>query len=336
MSRKANVVRASLVALAVGLGAGSAQAQEDVSVAVGGRAFLGYLPLTLAAELGYYEEEGLNVEIIDFAGGAKSMEALIGGSVDIALGGFEHALRLQPKGVEIRAVALINTSFGQVIALKPDLARTYSTPADLRGLSFGVIGPGSASAIALNILLAKDGLKPTDIGQIGIGGGPSAIAAVKSGELDGVSNSDPVISQILHDGDMVAIIDTRTPEGQTYLYGGPVAATSVMTTPEFIEQNRPAAQAFVTAIVRALKWMSEATPEEIADTVPPDYYGDRRELYIEGVKALQNTYTSDGIYRDEEIDNTMKVLIEHGSLPGAEDVDAKRAVDNSLAEASSS
>lgn len=324
-------LKASLMAVALGLSLSVANAAEKVSVAVGGRIFLGYLPLTLAEQLGYYKDEGLEVEIIDFAGGAKAMEALVGGGVDIALGGFEHSVRLQAKGVDAKAITLINTSFGQVIALKPELAKTYKSPADLKGRTFGVIGPGSASAIALAILLSKEGIPASEVAQVGIGGGPSAIAAVKSGQLDGVSNSDPVISQILHDGDMVSVIDTRTAEGQNYLYGGPVAATSVVTLNKFIQERRPAAQAFVRAIVRALKWMSTATPDQIADTVPASYYGDRRDLYVEGVTALQNTYSKDGVFNEAELATTMKLLIQYGSVEGIEKIDVNTAFDNSLA-----
>src|SRR5215813_2742588 len=119
MIRGSRFLKASLMAVALGLSLSVASAAEKVSVAVGGRIFLGYLPLTLDEQLGYYKDEGLEVEIIDFAGGAKAMEALVGGGVDIALGGFEHSVRLQAKGIDAKAITLINTSFGQVIALKP-------------------------------------------------------------------------------------------------------------------------------------------------------------------------------------------------------------------------
>ena len=57
--------------------------KPDIVIAVGGKATLFYLPLTLAERLGYFKDEGLNVEIPDFPGGAKSLQALIGGSADI-------------------------------------------------------------------------------------------------------------------------------------------------------------------------------------------------------------------------------------------------------------
>ncbi len=45
---------------------------------VGGKSLLYYLPLTLTERLGYFKEEGLNVTITDFGGGAKALEVLIG------------------------------------------------------------------------------------------------------------------------------------------------------------------------------------------------------------------------------------------------------------------
>ena len=54
--------------------------KQKVSIAVGGKNLLYYLPLTIAEQLGYFKEEGLQVEISDFAGGSKALQALVGGS----------------------------------------------------------------------------------------------------------------------------------------------------------------------------------------------------------------------------------------------------------------
>ena len=77
--------RASIACLlAASLCAASTWAQvpekKTVSIAVGGKAALYYLPLTLAERLGYFKEAGLDVQILDFAGGAKSLQAMMGGS----------------------------------------------------------------------------------------------------------------------------------------------------------------------------------------------------------------------------------------------------------------
>ena len=62
--------------------------KQNVKIAVGGKTLFYYLPLTLAERLGYFKDEGLEVEIVDFAGGAKSLQALIGGSADFVSGAF--------------------------------------------------------------------------------------------------------------------------------------------------------------------------------------------------------------------------------------------------------
>src|SRR4051812_50044340 len=97
-------IAAAFAALLLAL-PGSAQAQKPevtkVRLAVGGKSSLYYLPLTVTERLGYFKEAGLDVEISDFAGGAKSLQALIGGSADVVTGSFDHTIPMQAKNQSI-------------------------------------------------------------------------------------------------------------------------------------------------------------------------------------------------------------------------------------------
>src|SRR5262245_56818213 len=86
-----------------------AQALEKpkVALAVGGKNLLYYLPLTIAESLGYFKNEGLDVTINDFAGGAQSLRALVGCSVDVVSGALEHTVNMQAKGQKLRAFVLM-------------------------------------------------------------------------------------------------------------------------------------------------------------------------------------------------------------------------------------
>src|SRR5450755_3720910 len=86
----------------------SAQTLEKakLTIAVGGKNLLYYLPLTIAESLGYFKAEGLDVTIADFAGGSRALQAMIGGSADVVSGAFEHTILMQPKGIKLRAFAL--------------------------------------------------------------------------------------------------------------------------------------------------------------------------------------------------------------------------------------
>ena len=85
-----------------------AQAVEKpkLTLAVGGKNLLYYLPLTIAETMGYFKAEGLDVTIADFAGGSRALQALIGGSADVVSGAFEHTINMQVKGQRLRAFAL--------------------------------------------------------------------------------------------------------------------------------------------------------------------------------------------------------------------------------------
>ena len=60
--------------------------KKQITLGVGGKTALYYLPLTIAERLGHFKEQGLDVTINDFRGGAQSLQALVGGSVDVVTG----------------------------------------------------------------------------------------------------------------------------------------------------------------------------------------------------------------------------------------------------------
>ena len=178
----------AFAALALSATIASAQAagveKPKIVIGVGGKSLLYYLPLTIAEQKGYFKEQGLDAEIIDFAGGAKSLQALIGGSVDVVAGAYEHTLRMQAKGQEIRAVIELLRFPSIVIGVRKDLAGKVKSAADLKGLKIGVTAPGSSTNMLMNFIMAKSGLAPSEAAYIGIGSAQSALAASWSMEKD--------------------------------------------------------------------------------------------------------------------------------------------------------
>src|SRR6185295_17347889 len=98
-----------IIVLAALLAASFAHAQvekRDVHIAVGGKTALYYLPLTITERLGYFKDEGLNVRISDFAGGTRSLEAVVGGSADVVAGAYEHTINMQSRRQNFQAFVL--------------------------------------------------------------------------------------------------------------------------------------------------------------------------------------------------------------------------------------
>ncbi len=300
------IVMAAMALLSTG---SAASAQQQVTVGIGGKTIISYLPVTIAELKGYFKDAGVTVELNEFRGGSRSVEALVGGSIDIMVGSFEHPLLMQAKEVELVTVALLTNSYGGVIGLHKSIAGTYKSPKDLKGTKIGVTAPGSAMAVMAARFLAKDKLTLDDVSVIGIGGGAGAVAMMKSGRVDAVAHADPVISRLVLDGDIIPIADTRTNEGMQTIYGGAIAAASINTTPSFVRKNEKAVRGFATAIVRALHWMQTASIDEVVSIVPADYYtGDKAE-YRKMLVANMPTFSKDGRIPQAAAERTLEILV---------------------------
>ena len=102
---------ALLTALLVAAGAQAQQIEKrDVHIAVGGKSALYYLPLVLTERLNYFKDEGLNVRISDFAGGTRSLEAVVGGSADVVSGAYEHTINMQSRKQNFQAFVLMGAA----------------------------------------------------------------------------------------------------------------------------------------------------------------------------------------------------------------------------------
>ncbi|MEN5081100.1 ABC transporter substrate-binding protein [Bosea sp. TWI1241] len=311
--------RTALAALAcsaaIGLSAPGALAQApekaDVTLGVGGKPLLYYLPLTVAERKGFFKEEGLNVTINDFGGGAKSLQALVGGSVDVVTGAYEHTIRMQAKGQDIRAVVELGRFPGIVLAVRKDLADKVKSAADFKGLKIGVTAPGSSTALTAQYAMIKAGLKATDAPIIGVGGGASAVAQMKNKQVDVISHLDPVISKLEADGDITALIDTRTEAGTKALFGGANPAAVLYLKAEFAEKNPVTTQKLVNAFMKSLKWLAKAKPEDVADLVPAEYHLGDKPLYLRSVQNSLESYSRTGISTPEAMKSmyeSLKVL----------------------------
>lgn len=312
MERRTFLKSAGILGLTAALGpkafAQGAPEKAKVTLGVGGKPLLYYLPLTIAERKGFFKEQGLEVEINDFGGGAKSLQALVGGSVDVVTGAYEHTIRMQAKGQDVVAVTELGRFPAIVIAVKKDKAGQVKSAADFKGLKIGVTAPGSSTALTAQYAMVKAGLKPSDAAIIGVGSGASAVAAMKKGEIDVISHLDPVIAKLEADGDIQILIDTRTEAGTRALFGGSNPAATLYTKKDFIEKNPQTTQRLVNALVKSLKWLQTAKPEDIAATVPEEYYLGDKPLYLKAVQNSLESYSRDGIIQMSGMQSVLDML----------------------------
>ena len=299
---------AVLCALAISGPALAEPEKKDVTLGVGGKPALYYLPLTVTEAKGFFKEEGLNVTIQDFQGGSKSLQALMGGSVDVVTGAYEHTIRMQAKGQDLVAVIELGRFPGIVLGVRKDLADKVNSVADLKGLKIGVTAPGSSTHNIVNYALSKAGLSPRDVSIIGVGASSTAVAAMEKGEIDAISNIDPAISMVEKKVGLKILVDTRSEKDTIDLFGAPSPAAVLYLKPEFAEKYPNTVQALVNAFYKGLQWMANASAEEVAAVVPESYYLGDREMYVQAVANSLPIYSRTGKITEEGMKGAAALL----------------------------
>ncbi|MEO8003716.1 MAG: ABC transporter substrate-binding protein [Betaproteobacteria bacterium] len=287
--------------------------KTKVVLAVGGRTTLYYLPLTLADRLGYFSDEGLDVEINDFPGGSKALQALIGHSADVVSGAYEHTIVMQTLAQKVEAFVLQGMNPGLELGIRKDRAANYTWAKDLKGMKIGVSAPGSSTHMLINHLLASVGLRQEDVSIIGVGTGPSAVAAMRSGEIDALSGAEPVMTLLERSGDIKIVVETITDKGVRDVFGGSMPAATLYARVDYIEQNPKTVQALTNAMVRALLWLQKSTTEDVLNMVPQEYLLGDRALYAAAFERLRPTYSKDGLIPKKGVDHSYQVLLAHNN-----------------------
>ena len=302
--------------------------QEKITIAVGGKPLFYYLPLSIAEEKGFFKDEGLQVKIVDFAGGSKSLQAVLGGSADVVSGAFEHTISMHAKGQPFRAFVAQGRTPLIVFGVSKKTMPDYKSVAELKGKRIGVSAPGSSTNVMASLLLTKHGINPKDVSFVGVGTGVSALNAMRSGQIDAITSLDPVTSMLVGGDEMTVVVDTRSVQETIDLYGGEMPSSCLYAPEDFIVKKPNVTQALTNAIVRADKWIQQAGVEEIAQTVPSAYLLGDPALYKTSLGHNLQGLSPDGMFPEDGAQTALKVLAAFTPRFEADKVDTAKAWTN--------
>lgn len=308
MQRRTLLIAATTALAAPAFVRAQALEKPKLTIAVGGKNLLYYLPLTIAETQGFFKAEGLDVTIADFAGGSQALRAVVGGSADVVSGAFEHTLNMQSKGQALRAFVLQGRAPQIVLGINPKTMPNFKSLADLKGKKIGVTAPGSSTNVMANFVLAKAGIKPSEVSIVGVGAGNGAVAAMRAGQIDAISNLDPVITLLQRSGDLKIISDTRIVAEADKVFGGPMPAACLYAPQSFIDKHPATVQALANALVRADKWIQGAGAGEIIKAVPENYLLGDRAVYIDAFMAAKGALSPDGLFPEAGAATAVRAL----------------------------
>lgn len=234
-------------ALAVGVGACGGSGDNSASVSGGKKTdtvtigvqtkILQTYYAQLADKLGFFKQEGLKVKIIVGQDPATTVQALIGGSLDLYLGGPE-ALPAIVKGADLRFIAgASNRSIWDIVTTKD-----VNKVGDLKGKLFGVSSLSSTSTATSKQALQAQGVSPDAVKYIVAGGTGTRYTALLNGRIQGAALGIPVNYEAADSG---KLNDLGSTDGQ--LGAPPIAATMLTVSQKWAQGHKPVVQRFLRA-----------------------------------------------------------------------------------------
>lgn len=281
---------------------------EHVKIMVGGLDKVIYMPAMLTQRLGYFNDEGLNVELLSEPAGVQAETALVSGQVQGAVGFYDHTLDLQTKGKAVESVVQFSHAPGEVEIVSTKRAGDITSPKDFKGKKLGVTGLGSSTDFLTKYLAVKNGVKVSEFAPVAVGAGPTFVSALQKGAIDGGMTTDPTVATVLQKGLGKVLIDMRTPSGSQEALGGPYPSSSLYMQTDWVNGHKETVQKLANAFVKTLKWMSTHSASEIAAKMPADYSQGNKTLYATAIQSTLPMFTKDGVMPVDGPETVEKVL----------------------------
>ena len=297
---------ASAIAI-LGLACPTVSLGEDVSIMVGGIEKQIYLPAMLAQRLGYFEQEGVSVELLSEPAGVEAADEMLAGAVQGVIGFYDHNIDLQSLGKYTESIVQLSQAPGEVEVVSNKHPQVSSV-ADFKGLSLGITGLGSSTDFLTEYLLIEAGLRLSDITPVPVGAGDSLIAALQHDQIQAAMTTEPTVSRLLATGDARVLIDMRSLAGTSAALGGTYPAACLYMEASWVEGHRDTAQKLANAFVRTLRFIATHSAAEIAALVPEDFYVGDKDRYVKALANSKSMFTPDGLMPKGGPENVLRVL----------------------------
>lgn len=285
-----------------------------------------YAPQYVAITEGFFEDEGLEIELTTVPGGDKTMTALISGGADVALVGSETSIYVEAQGSTdpvINFAALTQTD-GTFLVARENIENFNWN--QIKDRTFLGQRKGGMPQMVGEFVIKKHGIDPqNDLNLIQNIDFANISSAFASGTGDFVQLFEPTASLFEKEGRGYIIASFGEESGK-------VPYTTFMTKQSFIDNNGDAVEKFTRAIYKAQQWVESHSPEEIAESVKEFFPDTPIDLITSSIERYKNqgSYATDPVLSEEAWNNLQDIMDEAGELPKR--IDYETLVNTSIAE----
>jgi NitT/TauT family transport system substrate-binding protein len=285
----------------------AAQAADKITLMVGGYEKIIYLPAKLAERLGYFKDEGLEVELLNEGAGVDAENEMLAGAVEGVVGFYDHCVDLQTKGKYIESIVQMAHAPGEV-ELVSNKYPAVKGMGDLRGKTLGVTGLGSSTNFLTQFLMVKAGVPVGQFTSSPVGAGSTFIIAMQQDKIQGGMTTEPTITRLVKTNQARVLVDLRTRESTSAALGGTYPAASLYMTTSWVETHKPIVQKLANAFVKTLRYINTHTGAQIAAQMPKDFFVGDQDGYIKALDSGKGMFTADGVMPKGGPETVLQVL----------------------------
>ncbi|NNG38837.1 ABC transporter substrate-binding protein [Flexivirga sp. ID2601S] len=289
-------------------GASGGGSSDKVQIMVGGMSKVIYLPAALTQQLGYFKDQGLNVELVDTPAGVTAETALVANKAQGVVGFYDHTIDMQSKGKCLESVVQFANVPGEVEMVSKKDAASITSTKHLKGKKLGVTSQGSSTDFLTQYLTGKAGITGTQYTTVKAGADSTFIASMKSGGINAGMTTDPTVAQLTKTGEGKILLDMRTEAGTKDALGGLYPASSLYMSCDYVKQNPQTVQKLANAFVKTLKWIKANDASQIAAKMPTDYKGSDPSLYTKALTDSKGMFNDTGVIDEAGAKNALEVL----------------------------
>lgn len=330
MRRSVILTSILLTALACDRGAKPGTGSDTIRMAIH-RDPIAFLPLRISQTHGYYQQQQIDLKVSDVAGGSKAIEALLGGSVDVAVVSVSDLVLLAAQGRSVRSFYVLYTRPLVAVAVAPELNGKIRSIADLKGHTVGVSAPGSASHQFLNFLLESGGLSPSDVSVVSVGMSTTSVAALEHRKVDAAVLIASAITNFEdRHPDTQFLADTRSVPGAQRAFGSAeFPSLALVAQDAWLDTHADAVRRLVRSVREGLDWMHDSSVEKIREEIPESARMTSANADYQAIHDAQQVTSADGLMPADAPPRIVRLLAI--SDPHVKQVDVSRLYTNRFA-----
>lgn len=269
-----------------------------------------YAPQYVAIEKGYFEDEGIALELVNGMGADNVMTAVVSGEADVGFMGSESSIYVYQEGAKdyiVNFAQLTNRAGNFLVAKKADDSFQWT---DLKGKT--VLGgrDGGMPEMVFEYVLKKNGLDPAkDVDIVkNIDFGLTA-QAYASGQGDYTVEFEPYAASLEADKKGVVVASLGEASGD-------VPYTAYSAKKSYLKDHQKELLSFTKAIQKGMDFVQKHSPEEIADAIAPQFPETEKDALVAVVTRYydQGTWKDNLIFEKESFELLQDILEDAGVI----------------------